>query len=34
MNVAVRREARARRRHTLRALLIACLIIPLLALAI
>jgi hypothetical protein len=29
---AVLRDARARRRHTLRALLIACLIIPLLVL--
>jgi hypothetical protein len=34
MNAAGRREARARRRHTWRALLIACLIIPLLALAL
>jgi hypothetical protein len=34
MNAVVRREARTRRRHALRALLIACLIIPLLALAL
>jgi hypothetical protein len=32
MNAAVRRDARTRRRHLLRALLIACLILPLLAL--
>jgi hypothetical protein len=31
MEVVVHREARRRRRHLLRALLIACLIIPLLA---